>query len=93
MGAAPPFDSSTSLSQHRATSRAMQPGPWDAEAGDVQPSTAKAPNTSCGAYRIESKSARGSCKAVASRLELLVFHSSRHLTPCMNRRHCMAAQS
>jgi hypothetical protein len=71
MGAAPPFDSSTSLSRHRATSRGMQPGPWDADAGDVQPSTAKAPSTSCGAYRIKSMSARGSCKAAASRPELM----------------------
>lgn len=54
MGAAPPFAGSTSLSQHLATSRAMQPGPWDADAGNLQPRTAKAPSTSCGAYRIKS---------------------------------------
>jgi hypothetical protein len=55
MGAVPPFDSSTSLSRHRATSRAMQPGPWDADAGDVQPSTARAPNTSWGACKMRSR--------------------------------------
>ena len=75
MGAAPPFDGSTSLSRHRAASRAMQPGPWDAEAGDLQPSTANAPSTSCGAYRMKMDQLEAAERAATSQLELMAARS------------------